>query len=202
MRVTARRIYRRGTSIQRHVYIRFVDNEALREFLQHSSQILVFGRYFRVRLLDKDKDPYHVRTGTLLPQDVTEEKLLHWRRQYFDDNTGIATVLVDNLPNVGPPYPIPGWARDGFKPYRFDWAYPWNINSPKKDDYEKNCFRAQDWLQSPSSLPYLFYSTASFDVGVGLTYGGLGRKVLLSIYSRGGYLGLRTRIMLGDLRGL
>ena len=47
-----------------------------------------------------------------------------------------------------------------------------------------------------------FIPTASFDVGVGLTYGGLGRKVLLSIYSRGGYLGLRTRIMLGDLRGL
>jgi hypothetical protein len=122
--------------------MRFVSPQALRDFLNFSDQLLVYGRHLQIRLFEADKNPLQIRQRTLLPKNLTEDKLLSLRNMYFDDHSGAAAVLVDNVPNIDSSKII-SWAKND-RDSSFDWGYAWKLNKGTAR-MGKNAARVNDW---------------------------------------------------------
>jgi hypothetical protein len=139
---TVKRVYQRSLRIAEQVYIRFVSPQALQDFLKFSHHLLVYGRQPQVRIFEADKDPLQIRPRTLLPKDVTENQLLAWRERYFDDHSGAASVLVDNMPDTDRGKII-SWAKND-RYCAFEWAFEWRLHESVAST-EKNAWVVKDW---------------------------------------------------------
>lgn len=122
--------------------LRFQKPEYLKEFLENSPYIQVFGKRLEPRIFAADMDPACVRPRSLLNETKTPTSLLRHRFEYFrkfkkDDSI----VVVEGFPKTVSLSNITYFATQTLKNENFEWAYEWANRPGEGTEFERNAIR-------------------------------------------------------------
>jgi hypothetical protein len=122
--------------------LRFQKPAYLKQFLENSPHIEVFGKRLEPRIFASDMDPSCVRPRSLLNESKTPNSLLRHRYEYFRKfKKNDTIVVVEGFPRTVSLANITYFAIQTLKSENFEWAYEWANRPGDGTEFERNTIR-------------------------------------------------------------